>query len=138
MTKRAGARKEFWDFIARADFSMMPQPLKDAFLRVNPDPRALRTMHDKDLARMQSFTDVPDDLVRSVRASTLILAGDRDVPTPEHALELSHLIANARVLIAPAGHEVLGDAGLTAMESRTPEAVAHLIVEFPRRGVTRS
>jgi pimeloyl-ACP methyl ester carboxylesterase len=130
MTKRAGARKEFWDFIARADFSMMPQPLKDAFLRVNPDPNALRTMHDKDLARMQSFADVPDDRVRSVRASTLIVAGDRDVPTPEHAVELSHLIPNARVLIVPGGHEILGDAGSTAMESRTPESVARLVVEF--------
>ena len=31
----------------------MPQPLKDAFLRVNPDPEKLRTMHDKDADRMR-------------------------------------------------------------------------------------
>jgi hypothetical protein len=55
----------------------MPQPLKDAFLRVNPDQQKLRTMHDKDAARMQTFRDVPDDTVRSVRASTLIVLGDQ-------------------------------------------------------------
>lgn len=46
--------------IREADFTNMPQPLKDAFLRVNPDERQLRTMHDKDAARMRSFEDVPD------------------------------------------------------------------------------
>lgn len=60
MTKRAGARPQLWEFMKQADFSNMPQPLKDAFLRVNPDVRQLRTMHDKDAARMQGFKDVPD------------------------------------------------------------------------------
>ena len=35
--------------------------LKDAFLRVNQDVQKLKTMHDKDAARMQRFEDVPDD-----------------------------------------------------------------------------
>ena len=33
----------------------MPQLLKDAFLRVNPDPQQLRVMHDKDAERMRRF-----------------------------------------------------------------------------------
>ena len=67
-TKKDGAQPQLWEFIEQANFSNMPQPLKDAFLRVNPDVQQLKTMHDKDAARMQSFKDVPDDLVRSVRA----------------------------------------------------------------------
>jgi pimeloyl-ACP methyl ester carboxylesterase len=51
MTKREGAHPQFWEFMKKADFSNMPQPLKDAFLRVNPDQQKLRTMHDKDAAR---------------------------------------------------------------------------------------
>ena len=51
MTRRDGARPELWEFMKQADFSNMPQPLKDAFLRVNPDARQLRAMHDKDAAR---------------------------------------------------------------------------------------
>ena len=68
MTKRAGAHPQLWEFMKQADFSNMPQPLKDAFLLVNPDVQQLKTMHDKDAARMQNFKDVPDDAVRSVRA----------------------------------------------------------------------
>lgn len=70
----------------QANFSNMPQPLKDAFLRVNPDVQQLKTMHDKDAARMQNFKDVPDDLVRSVQAPTLIVLGDQDIVKLEHAI----------------------------------------------------
>ena len=45
----------------------MPQPLKDAFLRVNPDAQQLRTMHDKDAERMRRFEDVPDALLKGAR-----------------------------------------------------------------------
>jgi len=131
MTKRNGAQPQLWEFIKKADFSNMPQALKDAFLRVNPDPQKLRTMHDKDAARMQSFKDVPDDLVRSVRAPTLIVLGDQDIVKPEHAVELTRLISGARLLILPGGHgDYLGEAVMTQKETRYPELTARLIEEF--------
>ena len=131
MTKRDGARPELWEFMEQADFSNMPQPLKDAFLRVNPDPEQLQRMHDKDAARMRNFEDVPDKLVRSVRAATLIVLGDRDIVKPEHALELSRLIPDARLLILPGGHgDYLGEAVMTQSETRHPELTAGLIAEF--------
>jgi len=64
MARRDGARAEFWPMMEKADFSSMPQDLKDAFLKVNPDLAKLRNMHDKDLERMQHFVDVPDEAVR--------------------------------------------------------------------------
>jgi pimeloyl-ACP methyl ester carboxylesterase len=131
MTRRAGARPEFWDFMARAEFANMPQPLKDAFLRVNPDERALRRMHDKDAARMRSFRDVPDDAVRSVRAPTLIVVGDRDIVGPEHAAELARLIPEARLLVLPAGHgDYLGEAVAAPADTRQTELTAQLIEQF--------
>jgi pimeloyl-ACP methyl ester carboxylesterase len=131
ITRRDGARPELWEFIEQADFSNMPQPLKDAFLRVNPDERKLRTMHDKDAARMRGFEDVPDDLVRTVRAPTLIVLGDRDIVKPEHALELTRLISGARLLILPGGHgDYLGEAVATQQETGYPELTARLIGEF--------
>lgn len=130
-TRKDGAQPQLWEFMKKADFSNMPQPLKDAFLRVNPDERKLRTMHDKDAARMRSFQDVPDDLVRSVRAPTLIVLGDQDVVKPEHAVELTRLISGARLLILPAGHgDYLGEAVMTQKETRQPELTARLIEEF--------
>ena len=131
MTKRDGAQPQLWEFMKQADFSNMPQPLKDAFLRVNPDPQKLRTMHDKDAARMQSFKDVPGDLVRSVRAPTLIVLGDQDIVKPEHGLELTRLIPGARLLILPGGHgDYLGEAVMTQKDTRYPELTARLIEEF--------
>lgn len=131
MTKRDGARPHLWEFMKQADFSNMPQPLKDAFLRVNPDVRQLRTMHDKDAARMQNFQDVSDALVGSVRAETLIVLGDQDIVKPEHGVELAHLIPGARLLVLPGGHgDYLGEAVMTRRATRYPELTARLIEEF--------
>src|SRR5262245_38611484 len=79
LTKKEGAQPQLWEAIETADISNMPQPLQHAFLRVNPDPTKLKTMHDKDAERMRHFTDVPDADVRAVRAPTLILLGDHDI-----------------------------------------------------------
>jgi pimeloyl-ACP methyl ester carboxylesterase len=88
-------------------------------------------MHDKDAARMRGFTDVPNEVVRSVRAQTLIVLGDRDVVRPEHAVELTHLIAGARLLILPGGHgDYLGEAVMTQKDSSYPRLTARLIEEF--------
>jgi pimeloyl-ACP methyl ester carboxylesterase len=131
MTRRDGAQPQFWEFMKQADFSNMPQPLKDAFLKVNPNVQQLKTMHDKDAARMQSFTDVPDESVRSVRAPTLIVLGDQDIVRPEHALELTRLISGARLLILPGGHgDYLGEAVMTQKPTHYPELAARLIDEF--------
>lgn len=131
MTRRDGAPQEFWEFMDQAEFSNMPQPLKDAFLRVNPDVEQLKVMHDKDAARMRAFEDVPEELVRSIRAPTLIVVGDRDLIRPEHAVELSRQIADARLLILPAGHgDYLGEAVMTQEESRMPELTVALIETF--------
>jgi pimeloyl-ACP methyl ester carboxylesterase len=131
MTKRAGAQPQLWEFMKQADFSNMPQPLKDAFLRVTPNVQQLKTMHDKDAARMQSFEDVPDDSVRSVRTPTLIVLGDQDIVKLEHAVELTRLMAGARLLILPGGHgDYLGEAVMTQKHTRYPELTARLIDEF--------
>lgn len=128
MTKRGGAHPQLWEFMKQADFSNMPQALKDAFLRVNPDVQQLKAMHDKDAARMQSFKDVPDDMVRSVRVPTLIVLGDQDIVKPEHAVELARLISGARLLILPGGHgDYLGEVVMTRRETRYPELTAGLI-----------
>lgn len=131
MTKREGAYPQLWEFMERVDFSNMPQQLKDAFLSVNPDAQQLRTMHDKDAARMLSFEDVPDEVVRSIRAATLILIGDRDIVKPEHAVELARLIPGARLLILPAGHgDYLGEIVAAENAPHDPELTALLVERF--------
>jgi pimeloyl-ACP methyl ester carboxylesterase len=131
MTKKAGAQPQLWQFMQSADISNMPQPLKDAFLRVNPDPAKLKVMHDKDAERMRHFQDVPEADLRAMRAPTLILIGDRDIVKPEHALGLTHVFPDARLLVLVGGHgDYLGEAIMTQRATRAPELTAGLVEEF--------
>jgi pimeloyl-ACP methyl ester carboxylesterase len=130
-SKKSGAQPWLWDFMKKADFAGMPQPLKDAFLKVNPDVEALKNMCVKDIERMQHFKDIPDKDVRAIRAPTLIMIGDKDVVKPEHAVELNHLIANSRLMILPGGHgEYLGEILTAKAGSHAPESTAVFIEEF--------
>lgn len=131
MTKREGAHPGLWEFMEQAEFSNMPQGLKDAFLKVNPDTAQLRVMHDKDAARMRGFQDVPDEIVQSIRAATLILIADRDVVKTEHAVELTRLISGARLLVLPGGHgEYLGEVVASENSTQDPELTARLVEQF--------
>ncbi len=115
---KAGAIPGFWDMMAHASFEQMPQPLKDAYLKINPDSNALYTMYKRDVARMQSFTDMKQEDIKAIRAPALILIGDKDVVQPEHAVEMYRLMPNARLAILPGTHgsflgEVMTPAGDT-------------------------
>ena len=130
-TKKEGAQPQLWELIRTADISNMPQPLQDAFLKVNADPAKLKTMHDKDAERMRHFADVPDADLRAIRAPTLILLGDHDIVKPEHALGLTHVIPNARLMILVGGHgDYLGEAIVTQRVTRAPELTAGFVEEF--------
>ena len=130
-TRRNGAPDGFWKFMKNADFSNMPQPLKEAYLKVNPDPAKLRAMHDKDLARMKNFKDFPNRDVQKVKAQTLVMMGDQDVVKPEHAVELTQLIKGARLVVLPGGHgDYLGELVMTQRPSRYPEITAGIVEEF--------
>jgi pimeloyl-ACP methyl ester carboxylesterase len=130
-SKKSGAQPGFWDFMNKADFAGMPQPLKDAFLKVNPDLEALKNMCAKDIERMQHFKEIPDKDVQSIRASTLIVIGDKDVVKPEHATELNRLITNSRLMILPGAHgEYLGEILTAKAGSHAPEHTAGFIEEF--------
>jgi pimeloyl-ACP methyl ester carboxylesterase len=131
ITKRDGAQPQLWTIIRSADLANMPQVLKDAFLKVNPDPAKLKTMHDKDAERMRNFQDVPDADLRAIHSPTLIVTGDRDIVKLEHAVELSRLIPNARLLVLPGGHgDYMGEATSTQSATHAPELTAGLIREF--------
>lgn len=131
ITKREGAYPMFWNFMKNATFENMPQALKDAFLKVNPDPKKLYTMYEKDAARMRNFKDVSDKDVRTVGIPTLILLGDRDVPKLEHAVEMVRMIPKARLLILPGGHgDYLGEAIMSQGKDRYPELTSALVQDF--------
>jgi pimeloyl-ACP methyl ester carboxylesterase len=102
--KKAGAPAWFWDMMDNATFEGMPQPYKDEYLKINPDTNALHRMYERDVARMQSFPDITEEQMKSIKAPAFIIIGDKDVTTPEHAAEMHRLITNSRLAIIPGGH----------------------------------
>ena len=131
MTKKDGAQDQLWKFIESATFDNMPQPLKDDFLKVNPDPRKLRNMHDKDAGADAALQGCAGRGVAQASASVLVLAGDRDVVKPEHAIELTRLIPGSRLLILPGGHgDYLGEVTTPQPNPRYPALTAGLVAEF--------
>jgi pimeloyl-ACP methyl ester carboxylesterase len=115
--KKAGAPDWFWNMMSKPTFEGMPQAYKDAFLEINPDTTALHKMYERDVARMQSFPDISDEQMKSIKASAFIISGDRDVTNAEHLVEMHLLIANSRLAIIPGGHgEYIGE--LTTLQDR--------------------
>jgi len=110
LCKRNGVPYWFWDFMKKQRLGNMPEQLKEVYLKVSPDTAGLRVMHDKDVKRMLDFKDIPDEQLKSIKAPTLIIIGDRDLITPEHAIEMHRLIPNSELAILPGGHgEYIGE-----------------------------
>lgn len=104
MYKRDGSYPWFWEMMSHATFEQMPQSYKDAFLEINPDKNALYAMYERDVARMQSFTDIKEEDIKAIAAPALIIAGNNDVVRPEHAVEMYRQIKDATLMILPGGH----------------------------------
>jgi pimeloyl-ACP methyl ester carboxylesterase len=128
--KKAGALPGFWDMMNNATFEGMPQPYKDEYLKINPDTNALHRMYERDVARMQAFPDISENQMKSINAPALIIVGDRDVVTPEHATEMHRLMANSRLAIIPGGHgDYIGEL-TTPQDSVLIAATVSLINKF--------
>lgn len=135
--KKTGAPDWFWDMISKPTFEGMPQLYKDAYLEINPDTNALHRMYERDVARMQSFPDISDDQMRSIKGPAFIIIGDRDVTTPEHAVEMHRLISNSRLAIIPGGHgEYIGEM-TTPQDSILIAAIVSLINKFLSEAIAK-
>ena len=128
--KTDGAYPWLWESMRHAKFDDMPQPYKDAYLQINPDPAALHMMFSRDVARMRSFPDIRDEDIRAIEAPALIVAGDSDVVKPEHAVEMFRMMRHASLAIFPGGHgDYMGE--LTTLKPGKHEyPVLPIIEEF--------
>ena len=132
--KRDGMQPGFFEGFKNASLEMMPQPLKEAYLKVNPDPKGLQAMFDRDVARMAGFKDISDRQIKGIQAPALVLNGDADVVRAEHALELSRTLPHAQLAILPGGHgEYIGEICAPNRGGRIPALVAEMIEQFLRK-----
>lgn len=131
LAKRSGMPDWFWGFMENASLDNMPEHLKEAYEAVAPDPNSLQVMHDKDAKRMVNFKDIPDKMIQSILAPTLIIIGDKDVITPEHALELHRQITGSELAMIPGTHgEYLGEITTITPEFRESDMVVPMIERF--------
>lgn len=129
--KRDGIPPQFWEWMKNASLENMPPQLKEAYLKVAPNPKDLIKMHDKDAKRMVEFTDWQEDDIRSITSPTLVINGDADVVRPEHAVEMFRLLPNAKLAILPGGHgEYIGEILSVKEGSKLPAMTVALIEEF--------
>lgn len=131
--KRSGTQPGLFEGLQNASLEgMLPAPLKEAYLKANPDPKGLQRMFDRDVARMVAYKDIDDAQIKTIQAPALVINGDADLARPEHALELSRTLPHAKLAILPGRHgEYIGEVGFsTNKNSRLPLLVTEMIEEF--------
>lgn len=130
LCKRNGVPSQFWEFMEQARLENMPEQLKEGYKKVASDTSGLQVMHDKDAKRMVDFKDIPDEKIKSIKAPTLIIIGDKDVITPEHAVEMHRLIVNSELAIIPGGHgEYIGEVTTLKADYKESDFVAVPMIE---------
>ncbi|HCY76033.1 MAG TPA: alpha/beta hydrolase [Ignavibacteriales bacterium] len=131
LAKRNGVPEWFWDFMNQAKLENMPEQLKVAYNQVAADTNGLQVMHDKDAKRMVNFKDIPNEQIKSVKSPTLIIIGDKDIITPEHAIEMHRLISNSELAIIPGGHgDYIGEITTLKPDFKECELVVPMIEKF--------
>jgi pimeloyl-ACP methyl ester carboxylesterase len=130
MYKRAGVAPEFWQGFKNPDFKYLPDEYKQAFLAINPSQEALHVMFSQCAHRMQQFTDIPDEAIGAIQNPTLVLMGDKDVPLPEHAVEMYRRLPHASLAIFPGGHGTYMGELTTLKAAHNPPVALPVIEDF--------
>lgn len=131
LAKRNGVPEWFWGFMKQAKLENMPEQLKVGYKKVATDKNGLQIMHDRDAKRMVNFKDIPDEQIKAIKVPTLIINGDKDVITPEHAIELHRQIANSELAIIPGGHGAyIGEVTTITSDFKESDLVAPMIEKF--------
>jgi len=120
----------FWEGFKDPKFSDMPQIYKDEYLKIK-DQAGLMNMFKQDSRRMANFKGWSDEEVGSIKAPSLIVIGDQDLPSPEHAAKMNRLIQNSRLSILPGNHgSYMGEAMSWGSKSKIPALFVELVNEF--------
>ncbi|HRH03013.1 MAG TPA: alpha/beta hydrolase [Bacteroidia bacterium] len=131
LAKRNGVPEWFWGFMSQAKLENMPAQLKDGYKKVAADTNGLQVMHDRAAKRMVNFKDIPDEQIKAITIPTLIIIGDKDVITPEHAIELHRQIANSELAIIPGGHgQYIGEITTITPDFKESDLVVPMIEKF--------
>ena len=148
--QREGLLPGFFEGMEQASLDNMPADLKKAYLKEMTDFisedvsekisreqienlafKKLEAMFIRDKTRMLKFFDWKDEDLKWIKSPALIIAGDRDVATPEHTVKMHKLISNSRLAIIPGIHgECLGEITTLHSGKWKQEYIVNLIEDF--------
>ncbi len=115
--ERSGMPPAFWKGFDTARLEEMPATLRQAHLAAGRSPAELEAMFRKTVAMMKGFKDLPEAALRALPGPALVMVGDGDVMSVEHAARMARLIPGGRLAVFPgSGH----GAYLAAAESARP------------------
>ena len=102
--KRTAVPRQFWDGFDGVTLDMMPEVLKEGYLKANNSEAGLLNMFNKDVQRMKMFKGWTDEQMRSIKVPALVINGNNDVGSVEHAVEMYRNIPDCELVIFPGGH----------------------------------
>ena len=127
---RDGTDPRFWQGFDHPKLDEMPLELRKAYLATAPHPEQLPSFFAKSVQRMREFKDWTPAQLQTLRPPTLLIVGDRDIVRVEHAVQMQHLLPDARLAVLPATDHLV-------MPDRAAD-VASMLDEFLLRGVNAS
>ncbi len=74
---------------------------KEVYQSVAPRPEDWPRLVKKVMEMAVDFPGWPREALQALRAHTLVMIGDADIVSPEHAVEMFRLIPNARLAVLP-------------------------------------
>ncbi len=132
--KRSGMPPGFFEGMKKATLNDMPQPLQDAYRKINPDPKGLQAMFRRDADRMINFKDIPDSLIHAIQSPAFVINGDKEAIQAEHAVELFRTLPHAQLAIMPSGHgDYIGEICAPDKTSKMPDMVVEMIEDFLKK-----
>lgn len=75
----------------------------EEYMRIAPHPEDFTRLFTKKTLMDQNTKDVPTEVIRAIKAPTLIIIGDSDLTRPEHAVEMFRLLGGGVFGDTPAG-----------------------------------
>lgn len=92
---------ELWATSTRMPTEDDFRAMRDAYVRVAPDPGHFEAFMAKTSAAAQSFGGWPEEELRGITVPTMVVVGDHDFVRMEHAVEMRGLIPGAGFAVLP-------------------------------------
>jgi len=127
MYSREGTDPRFWQGFDHAKLDDMPQELREAYRQTAPHPEHLQGFFEKSVERMRGFKGWTQAQIQSVRAPTLLVLGDRDVVTVQHAAQMQQLLPDGQLAVLPGADHM----EITHRAPQVAELVEHFLGASP-------